>query len=168
MGSRSPPATTIRHIPVDERLAAHLIEASALLAEPDDAEPAQRAERSPTGAAPYEGGLAALLGEATRPLPLRVDREAPRDRNAGAAPDPAPALLIDVTFERLGRMRLEVRHEAGGSLRLLLRHERALPPGAAAALGGIAGAAFELGRGAASFHTLAGPIPIAPSRQQTA
>ena len=71
-------------------------------------------------------------------------------------------LTIDVTFGRLGRVRLELRAHGRGELALSLRSEMALPAEARDRLRDVVGAAFELGGRPAWFMVLTGPIPSGP------
>jgi hypothetical protein len=101
-----------------------------------------------------------LLGDPQHPVPIRLEQE-----QQGGRPLPEEAdqpLTIDVTFGRLGRVRLELRAHGRGELALSLRSEMALPAEARDRLRDVVGAAFEFGERPAWFMVLTGPIPAGP------
>jgi hypothetical protein len=101
-----------------------------------------------------------LLGDPQHPVPIRLEQE-----QQGGRPLPEETdqpLTIDVTFGRLGRVRLELRAHGRGELALSLRSEMALPAEARDRLRDVVGAAFALGGRPAWFMVLTGPIPTGP------
>lgn len=168
----SPPATSstnddgaptgdLRLLPADARLGA------ALLALADETGPARDTATPPPSSPPEQRQEAAsptshaLLGEPERPYVLGLARE----RDGGRSPDDDEAggrLVIETTFDRLGRVRLEV-DRPGGELRLVVRAEQPLPGPARAELLDLAGAAFELGGARAQLLVATGGLPPPPA-----
>jgi hypothetical protein len=97
-----------------------------------------------------------------------------RERDAGGrsgGDNEAGHLVLDVTFARLGRFRIEVDRPggAGGELRIALRGELQLPTGARADLFDLVGAAFEIGGARARFLVSTGDaLPRSPVREVVA
>jgi hypothetical protein len=102
-----------------------------------------------------------LLGDPQRPAAVRIEQEHRHGQPMREVESDEP-LTIDVTFGRLGRVRLELRAHGRGELALSLRSETALPAEARDRLRDVVGAAFELGGCPAWFMVLTGPIPNGP------
>ena len=121
-------------------------------------------------AAAPAGAVRAVLGDPGDPATLLLTRERDAGGRSGGDAE-AGHLVLDVTFARLGRFRIEVDRPGGvgGELRIALRGERPLPAGARADLFDLVGAAFEIGGARARFLVSTGDsLPPSPVREVVA
>lgn len=161
-------ANTPRRLPADASLGAALLALADEADPPPDAGgppllPDQPASRQETAGPTFH----ALLGEPEHPCVVSLTWE--DDGGQSSADDGATGrLVIETTFDRLGRVRLEV-DRPGAELRLVVRADHPLPGAARAELLDLAGAAFEFGGTRARLVLATGglPAPMAAARPAT-